>query len=280
MDIWILSRIGLQYERDELKKRGISFNEMFWKEMSAPIQHYPDVARWMLDPGHFIFQLSFMEDLERQGCRVINSPSAVLKCDKASMFLLWQRYLKDDIKMPASIITANREAMELFIEVHESVVVKPLDGQGGEGIMFVKSIDDHPMMHKWLDTGKFIMLQEFIPNKNFEIRNILVGDDEIIQYARYNEDDAHNYAQGGIALNLGYPHIDVDGPTLAGMRETTRRVASITGLDMVAVDIMPDTKGNSWLIEWNPFFTYSATIPLGLNIASKIVDFLLKQKQR
>ena len=105
-DIWLLSRDTLGEERDELARRGATIAYRKWTEVSVPLADFPAVARWMMDIQEMTFQLSFMEELERCGTRVINTPRAVQTCDKASIYFLWNWYLKDRIDMPPTIMTA------------------------------------------------------------------------------------------------------------------------------------------------------------------------------
>jgi glutathione synthase/RimK-type ligase-like ATP-grasp enzyme len=271
--ILLLSRDTLGAERDELSSRGAPVSYKTWEEVTAPLKDFPPVARWMMTVQDMTFQLSFMEELERGGTRVINRPCAVQMCDKASIYFLWSHHLKNSIDMPDTIITGSVARAREFISAHGQVVLKPVDGQGGVGITFIDAKDTRALS-KLADHQGAFFLQEMIPSTH-EIRTIVVGDKIVAQYARYNLGGLHSLGVGAIVLPVNDKRVGLPDKIAQYLGEVALETRKLTGLDMLALDTLIDAKQQPWLLEWNPFFAYGQTKALGLNIASLIADFIM-----
>nr|MDO8085149.1 hypothetical protein [Candidatus Sigynarchaeum springense] len=277
-DILLLSRDTLREERDELAKRGVAAVYRTWAEVTAPPVDPPLVARWMLDVQEMTFQLSFIEELERCGTRVINTPRAVQTCDKASIYFLWNWYLKDRIDIPPTIMTADARVARDFVTTHKQAVLKPIDGQGGKEITILDAKDARALS-KLKDRPGTMFLQAVIPSTH-EIRTIVAGEEIIAQYARYNQGGLHSLGAGGIVLPVDDSRVGLPKMLASELGEIALTTRKFTGLDMLALDALIDANQQPWLLEWNPFFAYGRTKGLGLNIASKIAGFILSTRSR
>lgn len=275
--ILLLSRDTLGEERDELVRRGAPFSYKTWDQVTAPLDRYPVVVRWMMAIQDMTFQLSFMEELERCATRVINPPRAVQTCDKASIFFLWNRHLKDRIPMPPTIMTSSGTHAREFIVQHGKAVVKPVDGQAGNGIAILDSKDSRGLS-KLSDRPGTLFMQKFIPSTH-EIRTIVVGEEVIAQYARYNLGGLHSLGAGAILLPVSDSRVGLPASTAADLREIAIAAKGMTGLDLLALDALIDAKQQPWLIDINPFFAYGQTKELGFAIASRIADFVMALSQ-
>ncbi len=277
-DILLLSRDTLRDERDELERRGASVSYKTWDEVTAPLVDFPTVVRWMMVVQDMPFQLSFMEELEREGIRIINGPRAVQACDKASIYFLWNRYLKESIDMPPTIMTGSVARAKEFIAANGQVVLKPIDGQGGAGVSFLDAKDNRAIS-RLSDHQGILFLQKMIPSTH-EIRTVVVGEEVVAQYARYNLGGLHSLASGGIVLLVDDSRVGLPSDIARFLGELALATRKTTGLDMLALDTLIDAKQQPWLLEWNPFFTYGKTKELGFTIASRIADFILAIRSR
>ncbi|MHA1699717.1 MAG: ATP-grasp domain-containing protein [Promethearchaeota archaeon] len=275
-DVLFLSNGSLLAEKQLLESMFRPVTHEFWKDVVAPLPETPSVVRWMLEPANMIFQFDVIEDLERRGARIINSPEHVMKCDKASIYFLWSLYLKSEIDMPESIITSNIDAAAKFILARERTIIKPLDGQQGLGIAVLDT--SYP---GWMDIvqaklkgNRPQLIQELIESPGYEIRTIIIGDEVAGQYVRYNPHGLHNLSAGAKILPISDPKLQISTSLLAHAKAVAFKVKELVDLDMIAVDIMPDIDGNPWLLEWNPFFAYKGCEQVGVNIASSIVDYI------
>ncbi|NMC03627.1 MAG: hypothetical protein GYA24_00375, partial [Candidatus Lokiarchaeota archaeon] len=214
---------------------------------------------------------------ERGATRVINPPRAVQACDKASVYFLWNRHLRNRIPMPPTIITSSGARAREFIAQYGKVVAKPVDGQAGMGVTFIDSKDARGMS-KLADRPGTLFLQKLIPSTH-EIRTIVVGDDVVAQYARYNLGGLHSLGAGAILLPVDDSRVGLPASTAADLREIALAAKGMTGLDLLALDTLIDAKQQPWLIDVNPFFAYGHTRELGFSIASHIVDFMMVLSQ-
>ena len=280
MILWLVSNGSLREEQVELEKKNESLkvSNFTWGDYPFNARERPDIVRWMLVPGDAVFQLGMMEDFERGGTRIINSPTAVMQCDKASMYFIWKRFLHQDIEMPKSMLTKNAGKALEFASRFKKVVMKPLDEQGGMGIHIIDLLaqEGRDKICETLDGRTSFLIQEYIPSCNFELRTIIIGDMDAIQYFRYNPEGLHNLSRGSTTLSIADAPRNISRELLDKSINLARKIKQITGLDLIAVDILIDEDGRYFLNEWNPFFFFFCTRHLGLNIASKITDFLVK----
>ncbi len=275
--ILLLSRDTLRGERDELARRGVPASYMTWEDVTAPLTDFPAVVRWMMVPRDMTFQLSFMEELERAGTRVINTPRAVQTCDKASIYFLWNRYLKDRIDMPPTIMTGSAARARAFVAAHGRAVLKPVDGQGGAGVTILDAKDARALS-KLGDRQGTLFLQVMIPSTH-EIRTVVVGNEIVAQYARYNLGGLHSLGAGAILLPVDDSRVGLPANIARDLGELSLDARKTTGLDMLALDALIDAKQQPWLVDINPFFAYRQTKELGFTIASRIADFIMAISQ-
>jgi len=101
-----------------------------------------------------------LEQAERQGARVFNSPRALR--DHNEKFAIAEFA---HLSVP-SVVTRDMGALQAFIDEHRDTVLKPLLGMGGAGIFRVKS--DDPNRNVIVETlaehgARSVMAQRFIP---------------------------------------------------------------------------------------------------------------------
>jgi glutathione synthase len=87
---------------------------------------------------------------------------------------------------PPTLITRSRERILAFVEDHEKLVLKPLDGMGGRSIFIVTRGDHNTnvIVETLTDYGsRFIMAQRFIPEISDGDKRILLVDGEPEDFA-------------------------------------------------------------------------------------------------
>lgn len=259
--------------------------ELHWSDVSIPadLDPLPVACRWWLSPAPsldaFTFQVGFIEALERRGCRIVNSPRAVLACDKLSVATTCQRALAGDggpVKFPPTLVTTGVAAARAFAATHGRVVSKPLSGQGGHELEFLDGnapgIQDQ--LERVLATRDVLLLQAAIPDVRFEIRTIIVDGTIVNIHARLPSQGIANVSRGGTIVPLHDPRVGLPAASIEAIQAVAVRVAAITGLDLLAVDCMVDESGTPWLVEWNPFFGYTGTAFVQPAVEGAIVDFI------
>ena len=288
---------------EELEGEGL--NPVFkpFDEIEFPLTEFPAAARVMLDKRlSYVYQYALFDHLEKNGgTRIINGFEPMLASNKATVYSLWERKLKDDreldLRMPETLMTKDRAAAERFVEEHGDVLFKPIYASVGWGIERLDREGDYAeKIGEALDFFQYVYLQRFVPNRDFDVRTIVVGDEVVAQYARRNESYLHNIKRGGLGCNITEEG-DLECPTEEGGVEVFRnqlrpgeaerieraalKIRELSGLDMVGTDIMPGEEGELYLLEWNPSFQFSgAERTTGENVAGRIADYIRRETEK
>jgi len=97
----------------------------------------------------YIHQLRLLASLKR--ARVINNPVSLLRFNEKLVILEFPDLIA------TTLVTASRDHILGFLEQHKRIVLKPLNGKGGEGILLVNSARDLPKI------TELMMAQAYIP---------------------------------------------------------------------------------------------------------------------
>ena len=120
--------------------------------------------------NEYIYSTYLLEIAENQGARVFNNPVAIRGWNEKLSVTRFPQFA------PEFLVTANNALIRDFLNTHQDIVVKPLDGMGGSSI-FRLGLDD-PNISVILETitlhgNRTIMAQRYLPE-------ILQGDKRII----------------------------------------------------------------------------------------------------
>ena len=108
----------------------------------------------------YINSLHLLGLAETQGARVFNKPNSIKEFNE-KMFAL---HFKDYI--PRTLVTSNLEKVINFQADHETIIVKPLDGMGGDSIYKMEDMAEENLdilLDMTEDETTQIVVQEFIP---------------------------------------------------------------------------------------------------------------------
>jgi tetrahydromethanopterin:alpha-L-glutamate ligase len=248
-----------------------------WDSLYHPIPNFPKVLWVRFSPTiPIIYQLTSVEEFETQGTRVVNSKVAIETCDKMSTYLFWKKYLQREVRMPQTLITRDLALAKNFILKHKCIF-KPIDRGLGQGVQLLSNNAELPKtLQTLLDTYGLLFLQEFIESRGYDIRAIVIGGENIIEYARVNADDfRHNIHLGGKIGDL--KAMEIEPAVIMRIQEIAKAIAEKTRLDMVGIDFMISDQ-TIYLLEWNAFFNFQgAEQTLKVNVAKRIAEFLYKQ---
>jgi RimK family alpha-L-glutamate ligase len=249
-----------------------------WDSIKHPLTSFPRVMWVRFSPKiPIIYQLTTVEEFEENGTRVVNSKDAIEKCDKMSSYLFWKRYLKDEFQMPYTLITRNIEQAIKVIQ-NQNYIFKPIGLGLGQGIQEVKKGSSlKETLKGLLKTYGLLFLQEFIPNPGYDIRAIVIDQENIIQYSRQNPDDfRYNVSLGGKIKALDAIK-NINSADLRKIREIALLISRETKLDMVGIDFLISNEKIIYVLEWNAFFNFQGVEnALNVNIARNIALFLAK----
>jgi len=216
-----------------------------------------------------IYRMDALHRLEKAGVRVINSPKALERgVDKYYTLSLIESL---GLPIPETIVTERfDDAMAAFDNLGGDVVVKPLFGSEGRGIVRVSDKETAYRVFRALELGRYIYyLQEYVPHGCDDIRVFVIGDKAVAAMMRRGTTWKANMSYGAKAEPL---KIDKT------LEEMSVCAASALGAEYAGVDILPVDGGGYSLIEVN-------TIPgwkglkeaTGFDAGQALADYVLKE---
>lgn len=213
-----------------------------------------------------VFRMDVLGRLQEAGVVVINPPRAIeAAVDK---YLTSAKLDAAGLLTPRTIACQTVEdALAGFGELGGDVVVKPLFGGEGRGIVRVDDEDLALRVFKALQQiGAVFYLQEFIPHEGYDIRLLLIGD-RVLAIRRRNPDDWRtNISRGAKAEPLA-----ADGNLIA----LARRAAESVGAPMAGVDLLPGCDGRLYVLEVNAVPGWKGLArALKTDVAALVLDFV------
>jgi len=209
----------------------------FQDEVTAPLADL-DIILMRKDPPfnmEYVYSTYLLEMAEKQGVQVLNRPQSIRDCNEKMFALQFPQCC------PPHLVTRDADRLRAFHQQHGDVILKPLDGMGGDSIFRVQPSD--PNLSVIIETlteqgNRQIMAQKYIPEITEGDKRILMIHGEPIPYALARVpavgETRGNLAAGG--EGVGRPLTDRDrwiceqvGPTLVEK-----------GLEFVGIDVIGD----------------------------------------
>jgi len=161
-----------------------------------------DVILMRKDPPfdmEYIYTSYILERAEESGAVIVNKPQSLRDMNEKA-YTAWFPQCA-----PLTLITRSMQEMKDFLEEHDRIVVKPLDGMGGKSIFVVAKGDNNAnvIFETLTDYGsRFAMAQVFIPEISDGDKRILLIDGEPVPYALARipsaDDNRGNLVMGAI----------------------------------------------------------------------------------
>ncbi|WMS85886.1 glutathione synthase [Pleionea litopenaei] len=195
-----------------------------------------DVILMRKDPPFnmdFVYATYVLERAEIDGCLVVNRPASLRDCNE-KLFTAWFPEV-----CPTTLVASQSKAIKDFVNQHQDVILKPLDGMGGASIFRVKA--DDPNTNVIIETltghGQHLaMAQKFIPQISEGDKRVLVVGGEPIPYtlARIpaKGETRGNLAAGGSGVAMPITEKEREIATMLGP-ELMRRGLYFVGLDII-----------------------------------------------
>jgi glutathione synthase len=149
----------------------------------------------------YVYTTYILERAAAAGALIVNHPQALRDMNEKA-YTAWFPECT-----PLTLITRSMQEMRAFLEEHERIVVKPLDGMGGKSIFVVEKGDKNAgvIFETLTDHGRrFAMAQLFIPEISLGDKRILLINGEAVPYAlaRIPSADDHrgNMVMGATAV--------------------------------------------------------------------------------
>ena len=235
-----------------------------------PLDEY-DILFVRTIPGgsleQIIFRMDALHRLENAGVHFVNSPTAI----ERTVDKYYTSTLLEDVGLPTprTVVTERfDEALAAFHELGGDVVVKPLFGSEGRGMVRVSDPDIAHRVFRALELCRYVYyLQEFVPHGRQDIRVFVVGGRAVAAMVRRGETWKTNVAQGAKAEPLA---LDDE------LREMALRAARALGADYAGVDILPIEGGGYTVIEVNGIPGWRALqAATGVDVADRLVEYVL-----
>jgi RimK family alpha-L-glutamate ligase len=222
-----------------------------------------------------VFRMDALHQLENAGLRVVNSPYAIEKMvDKYYTLSLLQQA---GLRVPETRVTEDfSQGMQAFQDLGGDVVVKPLFGSRGVGMVRVSDTDTAGRVLRALQLGGYVYyLQKFLPHNNRDLRVMVVGGECVAAMERVADSWKTNIAAGAHPI-----HAELT-PEL---KNICLEASRILGADYCGVDLLRSEAGELFVLEVNSMPAWQGlqqVIPM--NIADQIVDYslgLIKKNNR
>ena len=213
-----------------------------------------------------IYRVNALHCLELAGKRVVNTPRALERgVDKYYTLSL---LAGKGLPVPATIVSEHfDEAMAGFEELGGDVVVKPLFGSEGRGMVRVSDPDMAHRVFRALETGSYVYyLQQFLDHGNEDIRVFVVGGRVIAAMLRRATTWKTNLALGA----QGIPYEPDEA-----MVDMAVRAADAIGADYAGVDILVCDSGYR-IVEVNTLPAWAGLREAtGIDAGEALVDYVL-----
>jgi glutathione synthase len=205
---------------------------------AAPLSAF-DAVLMRKDPPfdlEYLTSVWLLSQAEREGARVYNNPAAVRDHNEKLGILEFPQFIAP------TLATRDPMAVQAFIDEHRDVILKRLDGMGGESIFRVRA--DDPNRNVIVETmtqqgDRSTMAQRYIPDIVKGDKRVLLIDGEPVPHAL-----ARLPKLGETRANLAAGGRGVAQPLSARDREIAQTVGPVLaarGLLLVGLDVIGES---------------------------------------
>ncbi|HZU37798.1 MAG TPA: RimK family alpha-L-glutamate ligase [Gemmataceae bacterium] len=231
---------------------------------------YDGVLVRTMPPGSLeqvVFRMDALHCLQAAGTPVLNPPRAVEIC--VDKYLASARLHAAGLPVPPTIVCQHADAaLEAFDTLGGDVVVKPLFGSEGRGMMRISDGELAWRTFRTLERQQAVLyLQQYVRHPGWDVRAFVIGGRIVAGMRRHaGLDWRTNVAQGGRAesFQLG--------------REEERlalRAAAAVEAPVAGIDLLPGPAGEWYVLEVNAVPGWRALAPVtGVDIAVLLWQFL------
>jgi len=214
-----------------------------------------------------VFRMDVLHRLQARGVIVLNPPTAIETC--VDKYLASARLEAAGLLVPPTAVCQHSDAaLEAFATLGGDVVVKPLFGSEGRGMVRISDPETAWRVFRTLErTQAVLYLQQFVRHPGWDLRAFVVGGRVLASMRRFARDDWRtNVAQGGRAEPVQLS---------AAEEELALRATAAVGALVAGVDLLPGPSGEVYVIEVNAVPGWRALAPVsGVDVARELVRFL------
>ncbi|MGE3808982.1 MAG: RimK family alpha-L-glutamate ligase [Gemmataceae bacterium] len=230
---------------------------------------YEGVLVRTMPPGSLeqvVLRMNVLHRLEARGVRVLNPPASLETCiDK---YLSIARLEAAGLPVPATWVCQHGDAaMAAFARLDRDVVVKPLFGSEGRGMLRVTDEDLAWRTFRAIErTQGVIYLQRFIDHPGWDLRAFVLAGRVLASMRRHGRGGWRtNIAQGGRGEAVSLTSAEED---------LALRAAAAVGVAAGGVDLLPDRAGTYHVLEVNAVPGWRALAPVtGIDVARSMLTW-------
>lgn len=226
------------------------------------------IVRWAPrgSAEQIVFRMNALHRLENLGVRIVNPSIAIERC--ADKFYECSLLEDKGIPVPKTIVAEKRKDAKRAFKELKDVVVKPLFGSLGTGMLRVNNEDLAHRVFSALEFGRNIYyIQEFIPHENRDLRAFVLNGEVLASMERVSKSWKTNIAKGGKARACEL------SPEL---REASVKASKVLGCEYAGVDIIK-SEGGFYVTEVNAIPGWKGLQSVtDVNITREIVNYLIE----
>ena len=183
----------------------------------------------------YVIATYILEKAQLGGALVVNDPRSIRDCNE-KLFTSWFPDL-----CPPTLVTRSKDQLQQFMEIHQDIVIKPLDGMGGTSVFRIRPNDSNAnVIFETLTKleSNYCMAQRYLPQIENGDKRVIVVNGQPIEYAL-----ARIPAKGELRGNLAAGGRGVPQPLSEADLHICRRVGPELvkrGLLFVGLDIIGD----------------------------------------
>jgi ribosomal protein S6--L-glutamate ligase len=211
-----------------------------------------------------VFRMDVLHAWRAQGVVVLNSPHALEAC--VDKYLAAVRLENAGLRVPATFVCQHADAaFEMFEQLGSDVVVKPIFGSEGRGMVRVTDPELAWRTFRTIErTQSVLYIQQFINHPGWDVRAFVSRGRVLTAMRRVAQGDWRtNVAQGAKAEPWKLP------PELT---ETALRASAAVGTTVAGIDLLPGPRGEWYVIEVNAVPGWKALAPVtGVDVAVEMI---------
>jgi RimK family alpha-L-glutamate ligase len=213
-----------------------------------------------------VFRMDALGRLQADGMTVVNPPRALeAAVDKYLASALLQSHGVPTV--PTAVCQTVDDAMEAFEQFQGDVVVKPIFGSEGRGILRVSDPSLALRVFRALTQVEAVCyIQPFLDHHGFDLRLVVLGQ-RVFGIRRRNPDDWRTNVSRGATPEP----MDLD----PALEDLARRATRAVGAVVAGVDVLPAGNGNQYVLEVNAVPGWRAlSRALGIDFAAELLAFV------
>jgi ribosomal protein S6--L-glutamate ligase len=238
-----------------------------------PLAGFDAVLVRTMPPGSLEQVVFRMDLLQHASALVLNPPRALEAC--VDKYLASARLHAAGLPVPRTVACQTADsALEAFEALGRDVIVKPLFGSEGRGMLRIADPELAWRCFRAIErTGGILYLQERIRHPGWDLRVFLLGGRPLAAMRRHarGDDWRTNVAQGGIAEHV------VPGDEEVAL---ARQAAALLGAEAAGVDLLQGPGGEWHVLEVNAVPGWRALAPTaGLDVAAALVRHIAEMRR-